>query len=555
VREVERHLEIARSLSNTNSFVNIHEKDAIAAAEASEARFREGKPLGLLDGAPFTVKSNYCVEGYVTSASSQMLQHYTAPYTATVIDNLQKEGAILLGQVAMDAMGMGAAGIYNDDVRGRERGRGGEAEAEAEAERVVRRWSQTRNSWVAAGGSSSGGAVSLHGGCGLWSVASDTGGSSRLPASWSGTLLGYKPSYGQLSRHGLIPYASSLDTVGILGGEGLLAANDIGIILSAMRGTHPDSAHDMTHTPQRQPQHQPQEGVGEVGDSVTIRSVPLLWEALHLPQPPSLPPHLPITPLPLPLQQQLLTSLAQALPTYHILATVEAASNLNRYDGWTGHGRVRISDADTISSSSGTSGTTSTTGLKHPSALIRQHLFSQRVRQVLLAGVFASSSEYAGEYVEKARCVRRRLLEEWERILPRNQVLLLPAAIEQEAPLLERVMGMGMGRNGNDGNHDSDSDSDDSDDVSQKNHQEVVDDFLRDILNVPANLSGRPSIVLPLEIGQEEEEEEKEKEIGKGKKKKKKKSIMIQCLGWQGGDIALLETVQGIQNAVQDARK
>jgi aspartyl-tRNA(Asn)/glutamyl-tRNA(Gln) amidotransferase subunit A len=519
VREVERHLEIARSLSNTNSFVNIHEKDAIAAAEASEARFREGKPLGLLDGAPFTVKSNYCVEGYVTSASSQMLQHYTAPYTATVIDNLQKEGAILLGQVAMDAMGMGAAGIYNDDVRGRGRGRG-------EAERVVRRWSQTRNSWVAAGGSSSGGAVSLRGGCGLWSVASDTGGSSRLPASWSGTLLGYKPSYGQLSRHGLIPYASSLDTVGILGGEGLLAAKDIGIILSAMQGAHPDRAHDMTHTPQHQ---------GEVG-AVTIRSVPLLWEALHLPHPPSLPPHLPITPLPLPLQQQLLTSLAQALPTYHILATVEAASNLNRYDGWTGHGRVRISDADTSTS-------TSTTGSKHPSALIRQHLFSRRVRQVLLAGVFASSSEYADEYVEKARCVRRRLLEEWERILPRNQVLLLPAAIEHEAPLLERVMGMEMGRN--DGKDDSDSD----DDFSQKNHQEVVDDFLRDILNVPANLSGRPSIVLPLEIGEEEEDEGKE--IGKGKKK----SMMIQCLGWQGGDVALLETVQRIQDAVQDARK
>ena len=132
---------------------------------------------------------------------------------------------------------------------------------------------------------------------------------------------------------------------------------------------------------------------------------------------------------------------------------------------------------------------------------------------------------------------------------PRNQVLLLPAAIEQEAPLLERVMGMGMGRNGNDGNHDSDSDSDDSDDVSQKNHQEVVDDFLRDILNVPANLSGRPSIVLPLEIGEEEEDEGKE--IGKGKKK----SMMIQCLGWQGGDVALLETVQRIQDAVQDARK
>jgi aspartyl-tRNA(Asn)/glutamyl-tRNA(Gln) amidotransferase subunit A len=172
-------------------------------AMESDARRSQGRKLGALDGVPFTVKDNFSVSGSVTSAASNILASFQSPYTARCVSNLLDQGAVLIGRTNMDEFGMGSASAFS------------------RAGAVVNPYSPRVSSpggtreELTAGGSSGGGAAAVAWGAGTFAVGSDTGGSVRQPAAFCG-VVGFKPSYGYVSRHGLVAYASSLDCPGVM---------------------------------------------------------------------------------------------------------------------------------------------------------------------------------------------------------------------------------------------------------------------------------------------------------------------------------------------------
>ncbi|KAG0337104.1 Trimeric GatFAB AmidoTransferase(AdT) complex subunit [Podila humilis] len=189
-----------------NAFVDTVDP-ATVQAQATEAtkRWEKNQQKSPLDGAVLAYKMNFCTSDLRTTCSSTMLADFKAPYTATAIKHLQNAGAIMGGKVNMDEFGMGSYNIHSKDGAVRNpRGVIGkviESLDEAEAR--------------SAGGSSGGSAAAVASNMCFASLGSDTGGSVRLPAAYCG-IVGFKPSYGRISRWGLVAYASSLDTVGIL---------------------------------------------------------------------------------------------------------------------------------------------------------------------------------------------------------------------------------------------------------------------------------------------------------------------------------------------------
>lgn len=172
-------------------------------ARESDGRRSRGGALGPLDGIPFTVKDNFCVAGSVTSAASNILATFRSPYTSHCVSNLLQQGAVLIGRTNMDEFGMGSASAFS---------RKG-AVVNPYSPRVATHGKDSEE--LTAGGSSGGGAAAVAWGAGSFAVGSDTGGSVRQPAAFCG-VVGFKPSYGYISRHGLVAYASSLDCPGVM---------------------------------------------------------------------------------------------------------------------------------------------------------------------------------------------------------------------------------------------------------------------------------------------------------------------------------------------------
>eukprot|EP00911_Craspedida_sp_UC1_P001828 UC1_evm1s1399 len=202
---------------STNSYISRASSESLLRdAAASAERYARGTPLSPLDGVPIAVKDNFATVDLPTTCASRMLEGFEAGYDATVVARLRAAGAIIMGKTNMDEFGMGSFGIQSSSSS-LACGDGGDGSGTGVRNPVTRKRDRV------AGGSSSGSAAAVASGAAVAAIGSDTGGSVRLPAAWTGTV-GWKPSRGRCSRHGLVAYASSLDTPGVLAGSVRCAA-------------------------------------------------------------------------------------------------------------------------------------------------------------------------------------------------------------------------------------------------------------------------------------------------------------------------------------------
>ena len=295
---------IALQNSTLNVFLEVFGDTAREEARASDRRRREGKPLSRLDGVPFAVKDNLCVEGRLCTCASRMLENYRSPYTATAVRRLQEAGMPLLGRVNLDEFAMGSSTETSF-------------------------FGPSRNPWDASrvpGGSSGGCAAAVAAGMAPVALGSDTGGSIRQPASFCG-VVGVKPAYGAVSRYGLVAFASSLDQIGPLA----KTAVDAALVLDIICGHDP---RDATSDPALIHRYadaiagfnmrgftigMPKECFGTgLSDEVRMAAKNAA-ESLRR--------------LGAEIREVSIPSLPYALPAYYVISSAEASSNLARFDG------------------------------------------------------------------------------------------------------------------------------------------------------------------------------------------------------------------------------
>ena len=286
-----------------NAYISVLNERALAQAKESDKRRAEGKTLGALDGIPVAVKDNMCLEGTRTTAASKILENFVAPYTATAIEKLEAAGAVIVGKTNMDEFAMGSSN---------ETSYFGPVKNPLDSSRVP-------------GGSSGGSAVAVASGTVPCALGSDTGGSIRQPAACTG-VVGLKPTYGRVSRYGLLAYASSLDQIGPFGAT----VADCATLLSAICGIDP---HD--NTTSARPTEDfgakldagikgkvigvPKEYFGEGLDKDCKAAIEGMLKKMEVEG--------------ATLKEVSLPHISYAVSSYYIIATAEASSNLSRYDG------------------------------------------------------------------------------------------------------------------------------------------------------------------------------------------------------------------------------
>ncbi len=292
-----------------NAFItSAHE--ALEKAKALDARLEAGETVGPLAGVPLVVKDNICTKGLRTTAASRSLEHFAPPYNATVVERLEQAGAIVVAKANLDEFGMGSSN-------------------ESSA------FGSARNPWNTGhvpGGSSGGSAIAVATGVAPLALGTDTGGSVRQPASYTG-LLGFKPTYGRLSRYGVIAFASSLEQVGVL----CRSSRDLALALDTMSGHDPLDATSLADEP---PAFLEQLEAGVTGLKIgVIRelsgsgnspgvqvAVERMGERLAA--------------LGAKLGEASLPHAPYGVAAYYLVAPAEASSNLARYDGMIYSNRV-----------------------------------------------------------------------------------------------------------------------------------------------------------------------------------------------------------------------
>jgi len=388
---VERAL-AAAAASPSNAFLALAGERARRRAAAIDAAVAAGRDPGPLAGVPVAVKDNLCTAGVPTTAGSALLAGFVPPYDATVVARLEAAGAILVAKTNLDEFGMGSSS---------ENSAFGPVRHPLDAGRV-------------AGGSSGGSAVAVAEGIVPLALGTDTGGSVRQPAAFCG-VLGVKPTYGRLSRYGVIAYASSLDQVGVFAHD----AEDAAWALAAMAGRDPADATsvarpagelDLASVDLRRLRIGRLTDLWEVGVAPGVRAaldgVATRCEALGAT----------VVDVPLPLA-------AAAVATYYLIATSEASSNLARYDA-TLYGRrvgASVEGHEAVARASRAAG------------------LGREVQRRILMGAFALSAGYADAYAARAARVRRRIADALADALRGVDVLLAPTAPTVAWRLGERV--------------------------------------------------------------------------------------------------------------------
>ena len=419
-RELTQHYldAIERDNPVLGAYVHITAQTALKAADAVDARLAEGQALGLLEGIPMTLKDNLSTNGLPTTCCSRILEGYEPIYDATVWQLLQKQGAILLGKTNMDEFAMGSScetGCYGPALN-------------------------PHNIEHVSGGSSGGGASAVSANLAAYALGSDTGGSIRQPASFCG-IVGLKPTYGAVSRFGLIAYASSFDQVGPIAH----CVEDAAIVYDAISAPDPMDAtcQGAVNGPTLPSLHDDLSGLRiGIAEPYFNGIDPSIQQALSAAMDEYRALGAQIVPVTLPV-------LDYALPVYYILACAEAASNLGRYDG------IRYGHR-----------TDSYVGTHEMICKTRSEGFGDEVKRRILLGNYVLSSGYYDAYYKKAQNLRGTIVKAFDEAFTHCDMILAPTV-----PMTAFPLGFTA--------------------------QSQVQTYQTDICTVPVNIAGLPAISLP----------------------------------------------------------
>ena len=404
--------------AHLNAFNEVFAQEALICAKKVDTRIKQGV-AGKLAGMVIAIKDNICYKGHKVNASSKILENFTSIYSSTVVERLLAEDAIIIGRCNCDEFGMGAAN---------ENSYFGPVKNYADVTRV-------------SGGSSGGSAVAVQAGMCHAALGTDTGGSVRQPASFCG-LIGLKPTYGRISRHGIIAYASSFDQVGPI----TKSVDDAALLLEIMAGADEydgtlanvavPSFSESTQVPSTKKIAYIQESLSSPGvdsevKNALVANIDKLRAEGHTVKP---------------IAFELLEYL---VPAYYILAMAEASSNLSRYDGV--HYGYRSPSAVDLQSTYKRS---------------RSEGFGKEVKRRIMLGTFVLSAGYYDAYYAKAQKVRRLIKNKTEEIFKEYDFILVPTAPEPAFAI-------------------------------GKNEKDPVVTYLSDIFTVQASLTGAPAISLP----------------------------------------------------------
>ena len=353
--------------SRLNAYITITEDVALKSAE----EYDRGKRNGKLAGIPVAVKDNISTEGIRTTCGSRMLESYIPPYDAHAVERLRQEGAIIVGKTNMDEFGMGTT-------------------TETSYFGVVR---NPHDLDRVAGGSSGGSAAAIAGEETVLALGTDTGGSIRCPSSFTG-VYGLKPTYGLVSRYGLIAYANSLEQIGPMASS----LDDLGLLLEVIAGRDSrdstNSGRDFVYSPVEKKRFR----VGIISEMKANPEVQQVFDEFVE----NLRSFADVEPVELP-------SLKYALPAYYVIAMSEASSNLARYDG------VRYGHSlDSLDS------------WNRYFSKVRAEGFGAEVKRRIMMGSYALSAGYYGKYYLKALKVRTLVINDFRRSFEKFDVLIAP---------------------------------------------------------------------------------------------------------------------------------
>lgn len=402
-----------------DSFLSITEELAMSQARAVDEKRASGEALSDIAGIPMAIKDNICTRGIKTTCASKMLENFVPPYNATVVDKLFEKGAVLVGKTNLDEFAMG-----------------GSTENSA--------FKLTRNPWDTSrvpGGSSGGSAASVAGRQVFYALGSDTGGSVREPASFTG-IVGLKPTYGRVSRYGLVAFGSSLDQIGIFTRD----VEDCAMVLAHMAGKDrmdgtsvdvpvPDYAGELAGDVKGMKVGVPKELLGEginpdVKNAIVVALEKLKeqgveWEEISMP------------------------NLKYSIETYYIIAPCEASSNLARYDGIR-YG-FRTGDFET---------------LEELYKRTRSQGFGEEVKRRIMIGTYALSAGYYDAYYKKALKVRTLIKNDFMNAYDKFDAIITPTAPNTAYKLGEKI----------------------GDPLSM---------YMEDLCTIPVNMAGLPGLSIP----------------------------------------------------------
>lgn len=397
------------------AYIRLTEKTAMAQAQKADERLKAGE-AGLLTGVPYGMKDNICTKGDITSCASKMLENFNPPYDAFVTKKLVSEGAVMLGKMNMDEFAMGST-------------------TENSAFKVTK---NPRDTKAVPGGSSGGSAAAVAADEAPFTLGSDTGGSIRQPAAFCG-VVGLKPTYGTVSRNGLVAFASSLDQIGPLTKN----VEDAAIVLNAISGhdpldstsinrAYPDFTADMKSGVSGMRAALPKEYFGE-GINPDVKKAVLdaakAFEAMGVK-----------------VEEVSISAMDYALPAYYVISSSEASSNLARFDGVRyGYRANEYEDMTDLYKNTRSQG------------------FGKEVKRRIMLGSFALSSGYYDAYYKKALQVRTLIIRDFNKIFENHDFIISPVAPTTAYKIGEKT-------------------------------SNPIEMYLGDIYTVPVNIAGLPAI-------------------------------------------------------------